>query len=129
LYADPNPRGAPVLFHDRFFNHNEGGLNLLAIDDARPVAAWSHYHAAYAIRELRLLAAREQAIQWALDGLRARNDVGQVQAYEAQLAEVQARQAAHRAQCERLEAARVRHPFAPRESPFAHILGGAAADG
>jgi hypothetical protein len=107
-----------VLFHDRFFNLNEGGLNLLAIDDARPVAAWSHYHANYALTELAILAERERALRWALDDLRARGLDGQVRAYEAQLAEVEARRAAHQAQCARLEAARVRDPRAPRVSPF-----------
>ena len=107
-----------MLFHDRFFNHHEGGLNLLAIDDARPVAAWSHYHATYAIRELGILNAREEALRWALDDLRARGMDGQVRAYEAQLAELEARRAALRAQCARLDAGRAHHPYAPRVSPF-----------
>ena len=108
-----------MLFHDRFFNHNEGGLNLLAIDDARPVAAWSHYHATYAIRELAILDSREGALRWALDRVRARGMDGQVRAYEAQLAELEARRAGLRAQCARLDAGRAHHPYAPRVSPFA----------
>jgi hypothetical protein len=107
-----------VLFHDRFFNPNEGGLNLLAIDDARPVAAWSHYHATYAIRELGILAARADAVRWALDDVRGRGMDGQVRAYEAQLADIEARRAQVRAQCARLDAARAHHPYAPRVSPF-----------
>lgn len=110
-----------MLFHDRYFNLNEGGLNLLAIDDARPVAAWSHYHATYAIRELGIVAAREEAIRWALDDLRGRGMDGQVRAYEAQLAELAMRRAGLRDQCARLEAARVADPRAPRVSPFTGV--------
>ncbi len=108
-----------MLFRTPFFNPHEGGLNLLAIDDARPVAAWSHYHAAYAVSALAVAESRERAVAWALDDVRARGLAGQVAAYEAQLAAVRAERAALLAQRDRLEAARLRDPRAPRVSPFA----------
>jgi hypothetical protein len=108
-----------MLFPTPFFNKHEGGLNLLAIDDARPVAAWSHYHATYAVAALAVVESRERAIAWALADVRARGLAGQVAAYEAQLAEVRAEHAALLAQRDRLEAARLRDPRAPRTSPFA----------
>jgi hypothetical protein len=96
-----------VLFHTPFFNRNEGGLNLLTVDDARPVAAWSHYHAAYAQGELEISASRERAVRWALDDVRARGLPEQVALYEAQLAELLERRALLTAQWDRLVAA---HP-------------------
>jgi hypothetical protein len=95
-----------VLFHTPFFNPNEGGLNLLTVDDARPVAAWSHYHAAYAQGELEIAEWRERAVRWALDDVRARGLAGQVEIYEAQLASLAERRALLTAQWERLLAAR-----------------------
>jgi hypothetical protein len=79
-----------VLFHTPYFNKNEGGLNLLTIDDARPVAAWSSYHAQYCVTELGITAARERAIAWALADVRARGIPERVAAYETQLAQVRA---------------------------------------
>lgn len=108
-----------MLFHTRFFNPHEGGLNLLTIDDARPVAAWSHYHASYTVAALAIAESRERAVAWALDDVRARGLSGQVAAYEAQLAAVRAHRAELLAQRDRLEAARLRDPRAPRVSPFA----------
>jgi hypothetical protein len=112
-----------VLFHTPYFNRHEGGLNLLTIDDARPVDAWSHYHADYCVTELRLSGAREEAIAWALADVRARGLAAQAAAYEAQLAEVRAHRAALFAQRDRLEAHRLRDPRAPKVSPFADVAG------
>ncbi len=108
-----------MLFRTPFFNPHEGALNLLAIDDARPVAAWSHYHASYTVTALALAESRERAIAWALADVRARGLAGQAAAYEAQLAAVRAHRAELLAQRDRLEAARLRDPRAPRVSPFA----------
>jgi hypothetical protein len=107
-----------VLLRTPYFNRHEGGLNLLAIDDARPIDAWSHYHADYCRTELGLSAARERAIAWALDDVRGRGLPEREEAYAVQLAEVRAHRAALFAQRDRLEAARLRDPRAPRVSPF-----------
>ena len=95
-----------MLFHTPFFNRHEGGLNLLTIDDARPVAAWSSYHAQYCVTELGITAARERAIAWALADVRARGIPERVAAYEEQLAEVRAHRVALLAQRDRLAASR-----------------------
>jgi hypothetical protein len=109
-----------VLFHTPYFNKNEGGLNLLTIDDARPVAAWSSYHAQYCVTELGITAARERAIAWALADVRARGIPERVASYEAQLAEVRAQRVALLAQRDRLAAAR---PGDPRIAAFATFEG------
>jgi hypothetical protein len=114
-----------MLFTTPFFNRHERGLNLLTIDDARPIDAWSHYHADYCVTELRLTAAREAAIAWALDDVRARGIADREADYLAQLAQVRAERVALLAQRDRLEAARLRTPGAPTVSPFAGLDGSA----
>jgi hypothetical protein len=110
-----------MVFRTPFFNPHEGALNLLTIDDARPVDAWSRYHAEYCVTALCLSTGRTRAIAWALDDVRARGLPEQVAAYEAQLATARAHHAALLAQRDRLEAARLRDPMAPRVSPFTGV--------
>jgi hypothetical protein len=112
----------PVL-HGRYFNPHEGALNLAGIDDARPVAAWSHHHADYCVTELSLTASRQRAIEWALADVRRRGLAGQVEVYEAQLAHVRAYRAQLLAQRDRLVGAARRDPRAPRVDAFATFEG------
>jgi hypothetical protein len=110
-----------MVFHTPYFNKHEGALNLLTIDDARPVDAWSRHHAEYCVTALGLSTSRMRAIAWALDDVRARRMPEQVTAYEGQLAAARAYHATLVAQRDRLEAARLRDPLAPRVSPFTGV--------
>lgn len=100
-------------------NVHDGVLGLIGIDDDRPMAAWSHYHAQRCVTQLAIAQARVRVAEGTLADVSARGDARCIARAEQWLAQVRAELAGWQAQRDRLERARRADPYAPRESPFA----------
>jgi TonB family protein len=108
----PHPRGRARALPRPFLNHNEGGLNLLAIDDARPVGRGATTTHVRDPRARILLAARGARV-----GPRRAAGPGCGQVRRTRRSSPSSRREARlRAQCARLDAGTGAHPYAPRAS-------------
>lgn len=101
------------------FSVNDGILGLVAIDDDRPVALWSHYHAERCVAQLAIARERVRIAEWTLADVTPRGDARLVGRAEARLAAVRAELAEWERRRDLLEAARRIDSYAPRQSPFA----------
>ena len=84
----------------------DGVWALYGIDDDRPLAAWSSYHAARCVDQLVIARARVKAAEWALTDVQARGHAACIAKAGAHLARMRADLADWEAQGRRLEAAR-----------------------
>lgn len=84
----------------------DGIWSLYGIDDDRPMAAWSSYHATRCVEQLPIARARVKAAEWALADVQARGLAACIAKAGAHLARVRAELSDWEAQAHRLEAAR-----------------------
>ncbi len=84
----------------------DGVWALYGIDDDRPMAAWSSYHAARCVDQLVIARARVKAAEWALGDVQTRGNAACIAKAGAHLARMRADLADWQAQGRRLEAAR-----------------------
>ncbi|AMW05476.1 hypothetical protein [Gemmatimonas phototrophica] len=85
---------------------NDGIWAWYGIDDDRPMAAWSRFHATRCVEQLAINRARVGAAEWALADVQARGIVPCIAKAAAHLARARAELADWEAQGHRLEAAR-----------------------
>jgi hypothetical protein len=100
------------------FTVNDGILGLACIDDDRPLALWSHYHAERCTTQLAIARARVRIAEWTLADVAPRGDARCTAAAEARLAAVREELASWEHRRDLLEAARRADSYAPRVSPF-----------
>jgi len=98
---------------------HDGILGFIGIDDDRPVAAWSGYHATRCVQRLAEAQSRVAVSEWALADVTSRGAHDCIARAEANLSAARADLASWHAQASRLEAARKVTLFAPHHSPFA----------
>lgn len=111
-----------AILLDSFTTH-DGIWGLYGIDDDRPVAMWSGFHAVRCVERLAQSRSRVAVAEWALADVTRRGATSCIAGAAATLAEARADHATWVAQAHRLEAARRITPTAPRESPFGMELG------
>jgi hypothetical protein len=85
---------------------NDGIWALYGIDDDRPMAAWSSYHAARCVDQLAIANSRVKVAEWALADVQAKGLAHCVAKAGAHLARARTELADWQAQARRLEAAR-----------------------
>lgn len=85
---------------------NDGIWALYGIDDDRPLAAWSSYHAARCVEQLAIARSRVKVAEWALADVQAKGLDRCVAKAGAHVARARAELAEWEAQGRRLEAAR-----------------------
>ncbi|MCU0616641.1 MAG: hypothetical protein MUD17_06050 [Gemmatimonadaceae bacterium] len=62
-----------MLFpNENFFNVHDGVLGAIAIDDEKPMAIWSHYHADALAARMREFRERLRVAEWTVGDTRAR---------------------------------------------------------
>ncbi len=97
---------------------SDGLWSLAGIDDDRPVAVWSSYHAVRCVQQLKIARQREKVAEWQLADVTARALPASIVRAQANLRNARMALAAWEAQAQRLEAARRITSWAPQESPF-----------